>query len=76
MPQTLVIKTPDASRTHWNAVRVALNKNGFEVHMHHAALTDSGQTIVSKVQRINGNAVTGAEIERFLPGSNQVTILH
>lgn len=75
MPQTLVINTPDASREHWNAVRVALSKNGFEVHMHHAALTDGGQTIVSRVKHTSGNEVTAREVERVLPGSNKVTVL-
>lgn len=74
---TLVIKTPDASRTNWNAVRVTLNRQGFEVHHHHAALTDDGQTIISRVYRPQGDeaATARAALAEMVPGTT-LYVLH
>jgi hypothetical protein len=44
---TLIINTPDATRAHWNAVRVALNRQGLELHHYHSRLTDGGMTLVA-----------------------------
>jgi hypothetical protein len=57
---TLVINTPDSSRTNWDAVRKTLNRHGFEVHKHHAQITDGGQTIVSRVYRPQGDEAATA----------------
>lgn len=74
---TLVIKTPDASRTNWNAVRKTLNRQGFEVHMHHAQLTDGGLTIFSRVYRPQGDEETTARaaLAEMVPGTT-LYVLH
>jgi hypothetical protein len=75
MPQTLVINTPDASRKNWNAVRVALNRNGFEVHDYHARITETGMCLVAKVQHSNAE-VAARDVERELTTGSTLYILH
>lgn len=74
---TLVIKTPDASRANWAAVLKTLNRQGFEVHQHHAALMDGGQTIISRVYRPQGDEETTARaaLAEMVPGTT-LYVLH
>jgi hypothetical protein len=54
MSTRLIIRTADTSRAHWNAMRVALNRQGLELHTYRATMLDGGMTIVADTYHAGG----------------------
>ena len=75
MSKTLVIKTPDTSRQNWKDIRLALARNGFEIHKYHAALQDGGMCIVADVLHAETEQAARA-VERELTTGTTLSILH
>lgn len=75
MSTTLIIRTADTSRAHWNAMRVALNRQGLELHRYHAALLDGGMCVVADTYHPSGGEELRArEALAALPAS--LSVLH
>ncbi|WP_244807910.1 hypothetical protein [Caballeronia zhejiangensis] len=75
MSTRLIIRTADTSRAHWNAMRVALNRQGLELHRYHAGITDGVMTIIADAYHPDGGEEPRAH-EALASTSASLYVMH